>query len=42
MGMAYGPGPSDLAEFSRVYVPFLERLVLRRASRGGWLQELSF
>lgn len=32
VGMAGGLRPSDLAEFSRVYVRFCERLVLRRAS----------
>lgn len=39
--MAGGPVPSDPAEFSSVVcVPFRERLVPRRASREGCLQEL--
>lgn len=41
VGMAGGHGPSDPVEFSGVCVPFWEGLMLRRASRGGCLQELS-
>lgn len=36
-GMAGSPVPSVPAEFSSVCVPFWERLILRRASRGDFL-----